>query len=241
MTRIADLPKPGDPAAQPGAPGSTDERRDATGRPPTASETALRPVIGVLAVQGDVSEHVAALEKAGARATWVKRPADLEGLDGLVLPGGESTAHRRLLDWEGLRDGIRERVEGGMPVFGTCAGAILLADEVVGAPAPHLSLVPIRVRRNAYGRQRESFVAEIEVAGLEGGPLEAVFIRAPTIEVLGEEVEPLAEVDGDVVLAETDRALVAAFHPELTDDLRLHRRFVEKVARHRAALARARI
>lgn len=194
-----------------------------------------RPTIGVLAVQGDVSEHVAALERAGARVRRVKRPADLEGLDGLVLPGGESTTFRRLLDWEGLLDGIRSRYADGMGVFGTCAGAILLADEVVGAPAPHLSLLPMTVHRNAYGRQVDSFETDLSVAGLPGGPLHAVFIRAPTIERVGEGMTPLATVAGEIVLAEGERALVATFHPELTDDDRLHRRFVEMCARRDAA------
>lgn len=212
MTRILDLPKPGEPTPRGGGRGDGE-----------------RPRVGVLGVQGDVAEHAAALERAGARAVWVRRPEDLSGIEGLVLPGGESTTLRRLLDYEGLFQGIRRRGEEGMPLFGTCAGAILLADEVVGAPAPHLSLVPMTVRRNAYGRQRESFVTDLAVEDLEGGPLRAVFIRAPTIERLGEGVTPLASVDGEVVLAESDRALVATFHPELTSDLRLHRRFLEKV------------
>ncbi|MGH7565135.1 MAG: pyridoxal 5'-phosphate synthase glutaminase subunit PdxT [Gemmatimonadota bacterium] len=185
--------------------------------------------MGVLAVQGDVSEHAAALEAAGATARWVKRPEDLDGLAGLVLPGGESTTLRRLLDYEGLLERVKERYAEGMPVFGTCAGAILLATEVVGAPAPHLSLVPMTVQRNAFGRQRESFVADLEVAGLKGGPLRAVFIRAPVIERIGPGVLVLATVNGEIVLAETPQALVASFHPELTPDLRLHRRFLEKV------------
>ncbi len=187
------------------------------------------PTVGVLAVQGDVSEHAAALEATGATVRRVKRPEDLEGLAGLVLPGGESTTLRRLLDYEGLLERVKESYAEGMPVFGTCAGAILLATEVVGAPAPHLSLVPMTVHRNAFGRQRESFVADLEVAGLEGGPLRAVFIRAPVIERVGHGVEVLATVNGEIVLAETPQALVASFHPELTPDLRLHRRFLEKI------------
>lgn len=228
MTRIPDLPKPGDPAVR------RDGRpRDETGAPATAAETALRPLIGVLAVQGDVSEHAAALERIGARVRWVKRPEDLDGVDGLVLPGGESTTFRTLLDWERLMESIRERYRAGMPVFGTCAGAILLADEVVGAPGPHLSLLPMSVQRNAYGRQIDSFVTELEVAGLEDGPVRAVFIRAPVIERLGEGMTSLATVDGEIVLAEGERALVATFHPELGGDDRLHRRFTEMVARRR--------
>lgn len=185
--------------------------------------------VGVLAFQGDVSEHAAALERAGVDAHQVKRPADLDGVSGLVLPGGESTTLRRLLDYDGLLGAIRDRYRAGMPIFGTCAGAILLATEVVGAPSPHLSLVPMTVRRNAYGRQRESFVTELEVDGLEGGPLRAIFIRAPIIESVGPGVRVLAKVDGEIVLAETERALVASFHPELTSDDRLHRRFIAKI------------
>ena len=182
-----DLPRPGQPVRRPG------DRSAASG----PVDGTRRPVVGVLAVQGDVSEHAAALEAAGATARWVKRPEDLEGLDGLVLPGGESTTLRRLLDYEGLLERVKEKYAKGMPVFGTCAGAILLATEVEGAPAPHLSLVPMTVRRNAFGRQRESFVADLDVAGFEGGPLRAVFIRAPVIERVGPGVEVLARVDGE--------------------------------------------
>ena len=214
--RVRDLPKPGDPAVR-----------------VSAAELALGPTIGVLGVQGDVSEHAGALERAGARAVWVRRPEDLEAVDGLVLPGGESTTLRRLLDYEGLLEAVRRRGEEGMPMFGTCAGAILLATDVVGAPAPHLSLVPMTVSRNAYGRQRESFAADLDVEGLEDAPLHAVFIRAPIIEEVGEGVEVLAREGGEIVLAESARALVATFHPELTSDDRLHRRFVEKVRAHR--------
>lgn len=236
MTRIPDLPKPGDPAARRNGKDAARARDavgapDAPGGPAGAAEEAVRPTIGVLAVQGDVSEHAAALERAGAAVRWVKRPADLEGLDGLVLPGGESTTVRTLLDWERMLESIRERYEGGMAVFGTCAGAILAAEEVVGAPTPHLSLLPMTVHRNAYGRQVDSFVTALVVEGLDGGPLEAVFIRAPTIERIGEGMRALATVDGEIVLAESERALVATFHPELTADDRLHRRFVEMARR----------
>jgi 5'-phosphate synthase pdxT subunit len=230
MNRRHDLPRPGDPAVRGRA-----RRVGAPAGPPTEAELALAPTIGVLGVQGDVSEHAAALERAGARAVWVRRPEDLDAVDGLVLPGGESTTLRRLLDYEGLLEAVRRRGEEGMPMFGTCAGAILLATRVVGAPAPHLSLVPMTVSRNAYGRQRESFAADLAVAGLEGAPLHAVFIRAPVIEEVGPEVEVLAREGGQIVLAESDRALVATFHPELTDDDRLHRRFVEKVRSRRNA------
>ena len=209
-------PRPGDPARRPA-------------RPFHEAAASDRPIVGVLAIQGDVSEHAAALEGAGAAPRWVKRPEDLDAVAGLVLPGGESTTLRRLLDYEGLLERVKERYAEGMPVFGTCAGAILLATEVVGAPAPHLSLVPMTVQRNAFGRQRESFVADLGVTGLEGGPLRAVFIRAPVIERVGPGVNVLAMVEGGIVLAETRQALVASFHPELTPDLRLHRRFLLKI------------
>ena len=187
-----------------------------------------RPTIGVLGVQGDVSEHMGAVERAGGTARKIKHPDELKDVVGLILPGGESTTHRRLLDYEDLLSAIADRYRDGMAVFGTCAGTILLATEVLGAPTPHLSLVDITVRRNAFGRQRESFVTDLDVVGLEGGPLRAVFIRAPIIERVGPGVDVLATVDGEIVLAESDRALVAAFHPELTADDRLHRRFLEK-------------
>jgi 5'-phosphate synthase pdxT subunit len=227
VTRIHELPRPGDSALR-RAP-SRAPRFDTSVEPPAPHAIALAPTIGVLGVQGDVSEHVGALERAGARAVWVRRPEDLEDVDGLVLPGGESTTLRRLLDYEGLLEAVRRRGEAGLPTFGTCAGAILLATGVVGSPAPHLSLVPMSVSRNAYGRQRESFAVDLDVAALGGEPLHAVFIRAPVIEEVGEGVDVLAREGGAIVLAETERALVATFHPELTGDDRLHRRFVEKV------------
>ncbi|HJU86171.1 MAG TPA: pyridoxal 5'-phosphate synthase glutaminase subunit PdxT [Gemmatimonadota bacterium] len=227
MSRIDDLPRPGDAAVRREA--GRESRVDASGGVPTPAEVALSPTIGVLGIQGDVSEHAAALARAGARVVWVRRPEDLAGVDGLVLPGGESTTLRRLLDYEGLLAEIRRRGEESMPMFGTCAGAILLATDVLGSPAPHLSLVPMTVARNAYGRQRESFAADLDVEDLEGGPLHAVFIRAPVIEEVGAGVRVLAREGGEIVLAETDRALIATFHPELTDDDRLHRRFVSMV------------
>jgi 5'-phosphate synthase pdxT subunit len=187
-------------------------------------------LIGVLGVQGDVSEHMTAVERVGGMARKIKHPDDLADVVGLILPGGESTTHRRLLEYEDLLSAIGDRYRDGMAAFGTCAGAILLATEVHGAPTPHLSLVDITVRRNAFGRQRESFVTDLDVVGLEGGPLRAVFIRAPIIERLGPGIDVLATIDGEIVLAESDRALVAAFHPELTADDRLHKRFLEKTA-----------
>jgi 5'-phosphate synthase pdxT subunit len=182
--------------------------------------------IGVLAVQGNFREHVAMLRRLGADAVEVRKPAELEGLDGLVIPGGESTTFTRLMDLYGLDEAVRD-FRG--PVFGTCAGMIVLDRD-------HLGLVDIGVRRNAFGRQVASFETDLELAG-DGGPLRAVFIRAPWIEEVGPGVEVLAEVDGHPVLAREGRFLVAAFHPELTDDTRLHQLFLESVEEGRLVRA----
>jgi pyridoxal 5'-phosphate synthase pdxT subunit len=174
--------------------------------------------IGVLAVQGNFREHVAMLRRLGADVVEVRKPEQLSGLDGLVIPGGESTAFTRLMDLYGLDEAIRD-FRG--PVFGTCAGMIVLDRD-------HLGLVDVGVRRNAFGRQVASFETDIELPG-GGAPLRAVFIRAPWIDQVGPGVEVLAEVDGHPVLAREGRFLVAAFHPELTDDTRLHELFLESV------------
>jgi 5'-phosphate synthase pdxT subunit len=174
--------------------------------------------IGVLAVQGNFREHVAMLRRLGADVVEVRKPGELEGLDGLVIPGGESTTFTRLMDLYGLDEAVRD-FRG--PVFGTCAGMIVLDRD-------HLGLVDVGVRRNAFGRQVSSFETDLELPG-GGAPLRAVFIRAPWIEEVGPGVEVLAEVDGHPVLAREGRFLVAAFHPELTDDTRLHELFLESV------------
>jgi 5'-phosphate synthase pdxT subunit len=174
--------------------------------------------IGVLAVQGNFREHVAMLRELGADVVEVRKPGELEGLDGLVIPGGESTTFTRLMALYGLDEAVRD-FRG--PVFGTCAGMIVLDRD-------HLGLVDIGVRRNAFGRQVSSFETDLELPG-GGAPLRAVFIRAPWIEEVGPGVEVLAEVAGHPVLARDGRFLVAAFHPELTDDTRLHELFLESV------------
>jgi pyridoxal 5'-phosphate synthase pdxT subunit len=174
--------------------------------------------IGVLAVQGNFREHAAMLRRLGADAVEVRKPEQLAGLDGLVIPGGESTAFMRLMHLYGLDEAVR-RFAGA--VFGTCAGMIVLDRD-------HLGLVDIRVRRNAFGRQVASFETDLELAG-ETEPLRAVFIRAPWIEEAGPGVEVLAELDGRPVLARDGRFLVAAFHPELTADTRLHELFLDLV------------
>ena len=187
--------------------------------------------IGVLALQGDVREHVAALRALGAEALEVREPADLDRVDGLVLPGGESTVVSLLLDSSGLRQPLEARLGEGLPAFGTCAGMILLANAVVdGRPAQTcLGAIDLTVRRNAFGPQARSFEADLDVKELAGGPLHAVFIRAPVVQEAGPDVEVLAEVDGRPVLARQGPVLVCAFHPELVGDLRLHELFLQEV------------
>jgi 5'-phosphate synthase pdxT subunit len=179
--------------------------------------------IGVLAVQGNFREHAVMLRRLGADVVEVRLPEQLEGLDGLVIPGGESTAFIRLMRLYGLDEALRAF---DRPVFGTCAGMIVLDRN-------HLGLVDLAVRRNAFGRQVASFEADIELPG-DPVPLRAVFIRAPWIEDAGPEVEVLAEFDGHPVLAREGRYLVASFHPELTDDTRLHELFLKEVSLVRA-------
>jgi 5'-phosphate synthase pdxT subunit len=174
--------------------------------------------IGVLAVQGNFREHAAVLLRLGAEPVEVRKVEQLEGLDGLIVPGGESTAIARLMRIYGLEAAIR-RFEG--PVFGTCAGMILLDRD-------HLGLVDVSVRRNAYGRQVASFEADLNMVG-DDEPLRGVFIRAPRVEEAGPGIEVLAELDGEPVLLREGRFLVASFHPELTDDTRVHERFLELV------------
>ncbi|MCP2183439.1 pyridoxal 5'-phosphate synthase glutaminase subunit PdxT [Prauserella alba] len=196
-----------------------------------------RPTIGVLALQGDVREHSGALERAGATAVPVRRPDELARVDGLVLPGGESTTMSRLLVTFGLLEPIRERLAAGMPAYGSCAGMILLARTVLdGRPdQEQLGALDVVVRRNAFGRQVDSFEADLAVAGAGDHPVHAVFIRAPWVEKAGEDVEVLARVPhtaeaGDaadrIVAVRQGRVLATAFHPELTGDDRVHRLFV---------------
>jgi 5'-phosphate synthase pdxT subunit len=179
----------------------------------------MKPLaIGVLAVQGNFREHAAMLRGLGAEVTEVRKPEQLERLDGLVIPGGESTTFMRLMTLYGLDSAVREFTG---PVFGTCAGMIVLDRD-------HLGLIDVGVRRNAFGRQVASFETDLDVAG-EAEPVRAVFIRGPWVEDVGPNVEVLAEVDGHPVLAREGRFLVAAFHPELTDDTRLHEKFLHMV------------
>ena len=177
----------------------------------------MPPVVGVLALQGDFEAHARLLRACGAEPREVRVPAELECLDGLVLPGGESTVMTLGIEREGLAAPLRALHEAGTPILGTCAGLIM-------ADRDHLGLIDVRARRNAFGRQIRSFEAD-------GPPLRAVFIRAPWIDEAGPEVEVLASVDGHGVVARQDGVLVAAFHPELADDPRLHRLFLERIGK----------
>ncbi|MFF4872143.1 pyridoxal 5'-phosphate synthase glutaminase subunit PdxT [Streptomyces sp. NPDC003444] len=189
------------------------------------------PVIGVLALQGDVREHLIALAAADAVARPVRRPEELAEVDGLVVPGGESTTISKLAALFGLMEPLRERIAAGLPVYGTCAGLIMLADKILDPRSGQETFggIDMIVRRNAFGRQNESFEAGVTVAGIEDGPVEGVFIRAPWVESVGADVEVLAEHGGHVVAVRQGRALATSFHPELTGDHRIHALFVDMV------------
>lgn len=184
--------------------------------------------VGVLALQGDVREHRAVLERLGAVVVEVRRPEDLDQIDGLVIPGGESTTIGRLARLYGLTDPLRKHIASGLPTFGTCAGMILLATDVEEGSQDLLGVLDATVRRNAWGRQNESFEADLDVAGL-GRPVHAVFIRAPWITRVGEDVEVLAEWAGHPVMVRQGHLLAASFHPELTDDDRVHRLLLDLI------------
>ncbi|MFD3486907.1 MULTISPECIES: pyridoxal 5'-phosphate synthase glutaminase subunit PdxT [unclassified Streptomyces] len=192
-------------------------------------DAARGPLIGVLALQGDVREHLAALAAAGAVPTTVRRPDELAAVDGLVIPGGESTTMSKLAVLFGMLEPLRERVREGMPVYGTCAGLILLAEKILDPRSGQETVggIDMIVRRNAFGRQNESFEAAVDVAGV--GPVDGVFIRAPWVESVGADVRVLAEHEGHVVAVRQGNALATAFHPELTGDHRLHGFFTEMV------------
>lgn len=189
------------------------------------------PVIGVLALQGDVREHLIALASADALARPVRRPEELAEVDGLVIPGGESTTMSKLAVLFGMMEPLREQVRAGMPVYGTCAGMILLAEKILDPRSGQETVggIDMIVRRNAFGRQNESFEAAVEVDGIEGGPVEGVFIRAPWVESVGAEAEVIAEHGGHIVAVRQRNVLATSFHPELTGDHRVHALFVEMV------------
>jgi 5'-phosphate synthase pdxT subunit len=180
--------------------------------------------IGVLAVQGAFAEHIALLREIGVEAVPVRLPQDLEGLSGLILPGGESTAIRKLIDQWGLRQPILDLARRGAPLFGTCAGMILLSNEITDGDEPVFPLLDIGVKRNAFGRQLDSFEAELAVPVLGDKPVHAVFIRAPVVERVGEGVDVLAQLeDGRIVAVREGNVIATAFHPELAGETRFHR------------------
>lgn len=191
--------------------------------------------IGVLALQGAVREHVKSLEAPDTEIIIVKRPEQLEEIDGLVFPGGESTTMRRLVEKYQFFEPLQAFAKAGKPVFGTCAGLILMATDVVGEPEGHLELMDMTVQRNAFGRQRESFETELSIRGV-ADDVEAVFIRAPLITEVGEKVEVLAEYKDEIVVARQDHLLSCSFHPELTNDRRFHQYFVQMVREAQAAV-----
>ena len=198
-------------------------------------------MVGVLAIQGDVAEHCHVLRRLGVEAQEVRQPGDLAGLNGLIIPGGESTTIGRVAHRYGLMELIRALIAQGMPVWGTCAGVILLARSVDRLDFPTLGVLDVHVRRNAFGRQVDSFEIDLAVPALDaiataeerGRPVRAVFIRAPIIDQVGENVDILAKLpDGTVVAVQQGHILGTAFHPELTDDTRFHRYFLRLVEEH---------
>ena len=200
-------------------------------RAPSGAAHARSPRIGILALQGDVREHANALRDVGAEPIQVRLPRDLVGLDGLILPGGESTTMRKLIDLYGLREPIVALAHGGAPLYGTCAGMILLADRIADGDEPVLRLLDITVERNAYGRQLDSFEADLAIPSIGDEPLHGVFIRAPVVSEVGPDVEVLARdpTDGRPIAVRQGRVMATAFHPELTGDRRLHRLMLELI------------
>jgi 5'-phosphate synthase pdxT subunit len=196
----------------------------------SAREPDRRPRVGVLALQGAVREHLAALRDVGAEAIEVRLPEHLVGLDALILPGGESTTQRRLIEQYGLTEPIRAMAREGAPIYGTCAGMILLADRIADGDPPVLRLLDVEVQRNAYGRQLDSFEADLDVPALGGEALHGVFIRAPVVSDVGPGVEVLArDPDGRPVAVRQGRVVATAFHPELTRDRRFHRLLLDLI------------
>lgn len=201
-----------------------------------ASDSSARPRVGVLALQGDVREHAAVLRSLGADVRLVRRPSDLDEVEGLVLPGGESTTIDKLSRIFGVREPIRARIAGGMPVLGTCAGLILLADRLVDALPGQQTFggIDATVRRNAFGSQVDSFETSLDMPAVSDEPVHAVFIRGPLVESLGEAATPLATLpDGRCVAVEQGDRIGIAFHPEMSGETRIHRYFLDRVAARR--------
>lgn len=197
--------------------------------------------IGVLALQGDFADHIAAIEKCGATAREVRTSRQLDGIDGLIIPGGESTAVARIAgeDPDHIFDAIKKRIDSGMPVYGTCMGSIVLAKQIDGSSQGRLAVMDIKVRRNAFGPQRNSFETALDITGLPGQPFPAIFIRAPVITSFGSGVQVLASVKEGTVMAKQGHILVTAFHPEITDDLRVHQFFINMIDEANSALAKS--
>ena len=186
--------------------------------------------IGVLALQGDVREHVAALTSNGVQAAEIRRPSHLDGLEGLVIPGGESTTIGKLLTEFELMEPLRERIQRGLPVYGTCAGMIVMAKDIGDFDQPLLGVMDMRVERNAFGRQVDSFEVDLPIRGIQGGPVHAVFIRAPLVHSVEANVQVIGQLDdGTIVAARQGNMLATAFHPELTSDTRVHGLFIDMV------------
>jgi pyridoxal 5'-phosphate synthase pdxT subunit len=200
---------------------------------PTGLTRPSRPPVGVLALQGDVAEHVRALRASGAEPVTVRRPEELDRVEGLIIPGGESTTIWKLIDIFGLAEPLRKRIADGMPVFGSCAGLIMLADRLPDPASGQQTLggIDMTVRRNAFGRQVDSFERDLDIKGIDGPPYRAVFIRAPWVDEVGPAVEILAIEPGAsrIVAVRQGRALATSFHPELTPDWRIHKMFVDMV------------
>ena len=200
--------------------------------PVMAAPPGSPPRVGVLAVQGDIREHVRAISDLGARPVEVRLPRDLAGLSALILPGGESTTMRKLIDRFDLREPLMALAQRGVPLYGTCAGMILLARRIVDGDDPVLPLLDIAVERNGYGRQLDSFEADIAIPSLGSAPLHAIFIRAPVVSAVGPGVDVLArDADGHAVAVRQGQILATAFHPELTADRRLHGLLLEMIPR----------
>ena len=185
--------------------------------------------IGVLALQGAFIEHVNHIEKLGHKAVEIRRKEQLEGIDGIILPGGESTAIGKLLVDFDIKQALKEKIESGFPVWGTCAGMILLAKKLVDDPTVHLGCMDITVKRNAYGSQLDSFITVDNIKALDDKPSKLVFIRAPYIKSIGNNVKILSEVKGKIIAAEEKNILVTAFHPELTKNTKVHEYFINKI------------
>ena len=190
--------------------------------------------VGVIALQGDFLEHIEVMQSLGVEAVEVRLPRDLEGLDGLIIPGGESTTIGRLMKLYGLMEPIKLQGQREFPIWGVCAGMILLAKNILGSEQPSLGLMDMDVKRNAFGRQVDSFEVDLAIAALGKELFRAVFIRAPVAERVGPQVEVMAHLpNGGVVVAKQGNLLVSAFHPELTQDLRFHRYFLSLIRAHR--------